>query len=101
MDSTERARLEAEVTEADAEIARLRAENQKLAEEFRAAPTEPLRELLRRAASSLSAARDRADAARAALTVFEKTGSVHGLVADKGKITGTIAVALEPGIDRD
>ena len=104
MDSTELARLaqlEIEVAAAEAEVLRLRGENTILADDFRADPTEARRELLRRAASSLSAARDAADSARAALTVFKKTGSAHGLVADKGKVTGTIALLIKPGIDRE
>jgi hypothetical protein len=52
---------------------------------------------LKRAAASLAAARDRVDVARAALRVFDKTGSPHGLVAEDGKVTGTISVLVKPG----
>jgi hypothetical protein len=97
MSADERARLEAAVAAAEAAVTRLRAENAELAAAFRAEPTDDGRELLKRAAASLAAARDGLDAARAALTVFEKTGSPHGLVAEDGKVIGTIAVTVPPG----
>jgi hypothetical protein len=101
MSSAEKATLEAAVAAAEADVNRLRAENAELAATFRADPSEDGRELLKRAAASLTAARDRLDAARAALAVFEKTGSPHGLVADAGKVTGTLAVRLKPGATRE
>jgi hypothetical protein len=101
MSPDEKARLEADVAAAEADVARLRAENADLAAAFRAEPTDAGRELLKRAASSLASARDRLDAARAALTVFEKTGSPHGLVAEGGKVTGTIAILVKPGASRE
>jgi hypothetical protein len=101
MSEDEKARLEAEVAAAEADVARLRAENGTLAAAFREDPSEDNRELLKRAAASLSAARDRLDAARAVLVVFEKTGSPHGLVAENGKVTGTVAVAIKAGVGRE
>jgi hypothetical protein len=100
MSAEEKARLEADVTAAEADVNRLRAENADHATAFRLDPSDAGRELLKRAAASLAAARDRLDAARATLAVFEKTGSPHGLVADAGKVTGTIAVAVKPGVSR-
>jgi hypothetical protein len=100
MSTDERARLEADVAAAEADVARLRAENADLAAAFRADPTDDNRELLKRGAASLASARDRLDAAQAALTVFEKTGSPHGLVAEGGKVTGTIAVLVQPGMSK-
>jgi hypothetical protein len=97
MTADEKAPLEADVAAADAAITRLRAENAELAAAFREDPSDDGRELLKRGAASLAAARDRLDAARAALRVFEKTGSRHGLVAEGGKVTGTIAVTVKPG----
>lgn len=97
MSADEKARLEAAVAAAEADIKRLRAENAELAEAFRAEPTENKRELLKRAAASLAASRDALDAARAALEVFEKTGSPYGLVAEDGKVTGAVAVKVSPG----
>jgi hypothetical protein len=93
----ERARLEAEIAAAEADVTRLRAENAALGEDFRDEPSEGKRELLKRAAASLAAARDRQDAARAALKMFDKLGTPHGLVAEGGSVTGTIAIKLEPG----
>lgn len=101
MTSPEQATLEAAVAAAEADVTRLRAENAELAAAFRADPSEDGRELLKRGAASLAAARDRLDAAQAALVVFEKTGSLHGLVADAGKVTGTLAVLVKPGATRD
>jgi hypothetical protein len=89
--------LEAALAAAEADVARLRTENAALAEAFRASPTDAGREQLKRAAASLAAARDRLDAARAALQVFRKTGSPHGLVAEGGRVIGSIAVPLPPG----
>ena len=97
MSEDERAQLDADLAAAEADVARLRAENAELAATFRADPTDAGREILKRGAASLAAARDRVDTAKAALVVFEKTGSRHGLVADGGKVTGTIAVLLKPG----
>jgi hypothetical protein len=95
--SEDQTRLEADVAAALADVSRLRAENAELAEGFRDEPTEDKREQLKRAAASIAAARDRLEAARAALALFEKTGAPHGLVATGGGVTGTIAVALPPG----
>jgi hypothetical protein len=97
MSADERARLEAAVAAAEAVVARLRAENADLAAAFRVEPTDDGRELLKRAAASLATARDGLDSARAALTVFEKTGSPYGLVAEGGKVTGAIGVKVPPG----
>jgi hypothetical protein len=95
-----RDRLDADLAAAEAEVSRLRADNAELAEGFRVTPTDDAREELKRAAASLAAARDRVLAAKAVLRVFEKTGSEHGLVAEEGRVVGTIAVALGPGISR-
>ena len=101
MDSQERARLAGELAAAEADIARLRAENAELAAAFREEPTDARKDALKRAATSLHAARDRADAARAALEVFDKTGSPHGLVAEGGRVVGSIAVQVKPGATRE
>src|SRR5262249_1380525 len=101
MSEEDRARLEAEVAAAQEEVARLRADNAKMAGGSRAAPAGEGRELVKRAAASLSRARDRLDAARAALAVFEETGSPHGLVADEGRVIGTIAVAVKPRVSAE
>lgn len=97
MSQEEKARLEAAVSAAEAEVARIREANGILAEDFRLDPTEDKRELLRRGAASLSGARDALDTARAALAVFTETGSPHGLVGKNGRVTGTIAIAPRPG----
>ena len=97
MSAEEKVPLEAEVAAAEDSIVRLRAENSALAAAFRESPTDDGRELLKRGAASLAAARDRLDAAKGVLAVFEKTGSLHGLVAGDGKVVGTIAVRLAPG----
>jgi|HubBroStandDraft_6_1064221.scaffolds.fasta_scaffold1069117_2 hypothetical protein len=100
MSEDEKARLEAEVTSAREAITRLRAENAALAEAFRADPSDANREALKRGAASLAGARDGLDAARASLAVFEKTGSPHGLIAEEGRVTGTVAVLVKPGTAR-
>jgi hypothetical protein len=101
MNANELLRLQAEKQSAEADVLRVRAENDKLAEAFRAEPTEAARELLKRGALSLAAARDRLDAANVALAVFRKTGSPHGLVAEAGRVVGSIAVAVPPGAGRE
>ena len=93
--------LLAELTAAEARVSELRAENSALAEQFRAEPTDEGREGLKRAAASLATARDRVDAARAALEVFRRTGSRHGLVAEHGHVGGTIAGAVAAGASRE
>src|SRR5689334_18117040 len=91
---------EAELSAAEADLSRLRAENQVLADDFRKDPTEDGKELLRRGAASLSAARDRVDAARARVSLVQRTGSPYGVIADAGRVAGTIAVTLAPGVSR-
>jgi hypothetical protein len=93
--------LDADLAAAEAELNRLRAANAALAQAFRAEPTDTGRELLRRGAISLAAARDRADAAGAALEVFRRTGSPHGLFAEGGRLVGSIAVAIPAGASRE
>ena len=93
MTADERARLEADLAHAEADLERVRAENTTLGEDFREGPTAAKREGLRRAAEALSAARDHALAAAAALRIFERTGSAYGLIAENGTITGAIAGA--------
>ena len=97
MSEDDKARLEAEVSSAREAVDRLRAENATLAEAFRAAPSDDNRELLKRAAARLASARDGLDAAKASLAVFERTGAPHGLIAEDGRVTGTIAVRVLPG----
>jgi hypothetical protein len=91
------ARLQSALSAAEADVERLRKQNAELADAFRAEPTDDGREALRRAAQSLHAARDRVEAARAKIAVFEHTGSEHGLVAEGGRVFGSIAVAIPPG----
>ena len=91
---------QAELAAAEADLTRLRAANQALADDFREDPTEDKKEGLRRAAQSLSGARDRVDAARARLELVKRTGSPYGILADGGRVTGTIAVELSPGTPR-
>jgi len=101
MSSDELSRLQADKENAQMDVQRVRAENDKLAEAFRAEPTDAARELLKRGALSLAAARDRLDAANVALEVFRKTGSPHGLVAEGGRVAGSIAVLIPPGAGRE
>jgi hypothetical protein len=93
--------LDAELATAEADLSRLRGVNAALAEAFRAEPTDTGRELLRRGAISLAAARDRVDAASAAVQVFRRTGSPHGLYAEGGRLVGSIVVAIPAGASRE
>lgn len=93
----EKSRLEAAVVAAAAEVLRIREENAALAEDFRDEPNGQKRLALKQAAVTLASAKDALDTAKAALTVFEKTGSPHGLVAEGGQVTGTIAIVAKPG----
>jgi len=97
MTQDEKSQLEAEMEAAKAEVARVREENAHLAEDFRLDPDERKRAGLKQAAATLSSARDRLSTAQAALSVLEKTGSLHGLVAEKGRVAGTIAVPAKVG----
>jgi len=98
---SEAAPLEAELAEAEADVTRLRLENGKIADDFRKEPTEGGREILKRAAASLAAARDRVDVAQTALAVLRTTGSLHGLMANAGRVVGSIAVLIKPGATRE
>lgn len=91
---------EAELAAAEADVARLRAENQVLAADFRMDPNEDAREGLRRAATSLANARERADAARGRVELAKRTGSPYGVIAEGGRVYGAIAVTLTPGISK-
>lgn len=91
---------QAELTAAEADLARLREENQALAADFRVDPNEDRKEGLRRAAASLASARDRVDAARGRVDLAKRTGSPYGVIASGGRVFGTIAVALPPGVSR-
>lgn len=93
--------LEAELAAADDAVARLRSENAKLAEEFRKEPSDDGREILKRAAASLAAARDRAEVARTAIEVLRRTGSPYGLLAEGGRVLGSVAVLIKPGASRE
>lgn len=95
-----RQELEGAVTHAEQEVERLRKANAELAEGFRLDPSDDSKELLKRGAASLHAARERGLAAKAALAVFEKTGTPHGLVAGDGRVFGSVAVELAPGTPR-
>ena len=91
---------EAELSAAEGDLVRLRTQNQALAEEFRHDPSEHAKEGLRRAAASLSSAKDRVEAARARVELAKKTGSAYGLMAQGGRVLGAIAVTLAPGISK-
>jgi hexokinase len=100
MTSPDRESLERELALAEESVRRTRSANSQLAQQFREEPTEELRELLKRAAESLATARDQAERAAAVLALFERTGSLFGVVPRDGAVTGTIALRLEPGISR-
>ena len=97
MSQHDKDRLAAEVAAAAADVARLKEENARLAEDLRLDPDDAKRAGQKRAVETLARARDRLDAARAAQAVFDKTGSPHGLVAEGEKVTGTVAVPALPG----
>ena len=101
MENPDLAKLEATLAEARADVARIRAENAKLAEAFREDPSDSNRAIMKRGAASLAAARDHEVEARAALAIVQKTGSLYGLLADEGRVAGAIAVTLPPGISRE
>ncbi|WP_437965296.1 hypothetical protein WMF04_37455 [Sorangium sp. So ce260] len=97
MSSIDLSQYEAEVAAAEAEVTRIREANAELAEAYRGDPSEGAREILRRGAASLAAARDRVEAARVALKLAQATGSPHGLLAREGVIAGSVAVAIPAG----
>ena len=101
MENPDLARLEAALTDARADVARIRAENARLADVYREDPSDGNREMMKRGAASLSAARDREAEARAALAIMKKTGSLHGLLAEEGRVAGSIVAVLPPGISRE
>jgi hypothetical protein len=100
MENPDLVRLEADLTEARDGVARIRAENAKLADAYRDDPSDSNREVMKRGAASLSAARDREAEARAAVAIMKKTGALHGLLAEEGRVAGSIAVLIPPGISR-
>ena len=101
MENPDLASLEAALTDARADVARIRAENAGLADVFREDPSDGNREIMKRGAASLSAARDREAEARAAVAIMKKTGSRYGLLAEEGRVAGSLAVTMPPGISRE
>lgn len=101
MENPDLDRFEAALTEARADVARIRAENTKLADAYRDDPSDSNREIMKRGAASLAAARDRETDARAAVAIVKKTGSRYGLLAEEGRVAGSIAVLIPPGISRE
>ncbi|WP_437980837.1 hypothetical protein [Sorangium sp. So ce117] len=97
MSSIDLSQYEADVAAAEAEVTRIREANAELAEKYRGVPAEDAREILRRGAAALAAARERCDAARVALKLAQTTGSPHGLLAKDGVIAGSVAVAIPAG----
>ncbi|WP_437955704.1 hypothetical protein WME76_29960 [Sorangium sp. So ce119] len=97
MSSIDLSQYEADVAAAEAEVTRIREENALVAEEYRGDPSQDAHEVLRRGAASLAAARERLEAARVALKLAQKTGSPHGLLAQGGVVSGSVAVAIPPG----
>jgi hypothetical protein len=97
MSSIDLSKYEAAIEAAEAEVTRLRGANAELADAYRLDPTDEAREVLRRGAASLAAARDQVDAARVALEIARKNGSPHGLLAEDGRVVGSIAVAIPGG----
>lgn len=91
---------QAELAAAEADLTRLRTQNQALADDFRNDPTEDRKEGLRRAAASLASARDRVDAARARVELAKRTGSPYGVIGAGGRVFGTIAVEIPVGATR-
>ncbi|HEY4119091.1 MAG TPA: hypothetical protein VGM56_14595 [Byssovorax sp.] len=101
MNDDARAAVVRALEEAEAEVATLRAANSKAADAFRDDPNDSAKAGLKRGAADLAAARDRLDAAKVALGVFEKTGTPYGLVADEGRVAGVVAVEVKPGTSRE
>ncbi|WP_437709598.1 hypothetical protein WMF45_34310 [Sorangium sp. So ce448] len=97
MSSIDLSQYEADVAAAEAEVTRIREENAELAEKYRGVPAEDAREILRRGAASLAAARDRCEAARVALKLAQTTGSPHGLLTKDGVVAGSVAVTIPAG----
>ncbi|WP_437543507.1 hypothetical protein WME95_34165 [Sorangium sp. So ce327] len=97
MSSIDLSQYEADVAAAEAEVTRIREANAELAEKYRGVPAEDAREILRRGAASLAAARDRCEAARVALKLAQTTGSPHGLLAKDGVVAGSVAVVIPAG----
>ncbi|KYF65497.1 MULTISPECIES: hypothetical protein [Sorangium] len=97
MSSIDLSQYEADIAAAEAEVTRIREENAQVAEEHRGDRSADAHEVLRRGAASLAAARERLEAARVALKLALKTGSPHGLLAQEGVVSGSVAVAIPPG----
>lgn len=101
MTADERARLETDVARTEAELERVRAENDELIASYRVEPREGKGEALRHAAAVLAGARAESDAAKVALGLFERTGSPYGLFANDGVVVGTIALTVDPGTGKE
>ncbi len=94
-----RDRLESDRKAAEAEVDRLKAEHDKLAEKNEeigdASPDR--RHEIRRRKARLVDAREVLKDAEAALRLFDKTGKEHALVAEGTRVFGSIAVRIKPG----
>ncbi|MBI5547993.1 MAG: hypothetical protein HY901_29270 [Deltaproteobacteria bacterium] len=100
MSSDDRKRFEDDLAAAKAEVTRLHREHTQLAKTLRVTPSPAGKDLSRRAAAALAAARDRVKAAQATLVMFDKTGKPHGLIAEQGQLFGSVAVEIKGGSSR-
>lgn len=96
-----RKQLQDAVKEAEANTKRIREQNSALSDDFRKDPSEAKREILKRAAQSLADAKEKVDAAKTALAIFDKKGSPHGLLAQDGKVVGSVALKIPPGTSHE
>ncbi|MDC0747822.1 hypothetical protein [Polyangium mundeleinium] len=103
MSSEVQERLEAARKAAEAEVERLKAEHDKLAEKIAILGDDSpdRRSELRRRRAMVVDAREALKDTEAALRLFEKTGKEHAIVAEGTRVFGSIAVRVPPGTSHE
>ncbi|MDI1433092.1 hypothetical protein [Polyangium sorediatum] len=103
MSSEVQDRLEAARKAAEAEVERLKAEHDKLAEKIASLGDDSpdRRAELRRRRAMIVDAREALKDTEAALRLFEKTGKEHAIIVEGTRVFGSVAVRVPPGTSHE
>lgn len=92
--------FQAQLEAAETNVDQLRTEAAVLADAQRALPDEQTRASLKRAKAALAAAIAAHDRLRTRVRIIKNTGSRYGLLAEKERVVGVLAVEIGPGLSQ-